>query len=94
MIERQRYETSVADLAGMRDRPDRSGVLEGVSVPVSIIVGELDVVTPVADSEAMADACPHAGLVVLPGIGHLAPMEAPDAVNQALDALWSGTRPD
>lgn len=94
MIERQGYETSVADLAGMRDRPDRSGVLQGISVPVSIIVGELDVVTPVADSEAMAAACPHAGLVVLPGIGHLAPMEAPEAVNQALDALWSGTRPD
>ncbi len=93
MIERQSYESIVADLAGMRDRPDRMSVLSGITVPVSVIVGEHDVVTPRADAEAIVAACPGAELVVIQDAGHLSPVEAPDAINQALAALWarSGT---
>lgn len=89
MIERQSYETTVADLAGMRDRPDRMSVLSGITVPVCVIVGENDVVTPKPEAEAMVAACSGAELVVIPGAGHLSPMEAPAAVNQALAALWA-----
>lgn len=88
MIESQPYETIVADLRGMRDRADRFGVLGEVGVPVSVVVGELDALTPPADAQAMVEVCSGAEMVVVPGVGHMAPMEAPEAVNQALDALW------
>jgi pimeloyl-ACP methyl ester carboxylesterase len=89
MIETQSYEAIVADLAGMRDRPDRSGVLSSIEVPVGIIVGEEDVLTPPSDAEAMAALCETAEVSVVPGAGHMAPMEAPEAVNRALTALWA-----
>jgi pimeloyl-ACP methyl ester carboxylesterase len=89
MIESQSYEAIVADLAGMRDRPDRSGVLASIQAPVGIIVGNEDVLTPPADAAVMADLCPTAELTVVPGAGHMAPMEAPAEVNQALGALWA-----
>lgn len=80
MIERTSYETIVAALAGMRDRPDRSGILERIGVPVSVIVGELDTLTPPAAAELMASRLTHGELHVVPGAGHMSPLEAPDRV--------------
>ena len=40
--------------------------------------------TPVPDAESIADAFARARLVVVPGVGHVAPIEAPIAVNAAL----------
>ncbi len=84
IISRQTAETVQADLAAMRDRPDSTGLLPGISIPTLVVVGERDVLTPPADSEAMAAAIPGARLVTIPGAGHLTPMERPKAVSQAL----------
>ncbi len=89
MIEGQSFETIVADLAGMRDRPDRTAVLGGLPVPVGVIVGEDDILTPPSDAETMVELCSTAELTVVPDAGHMAPMEAPGSVNDALAALWS-----
>jgi 3-oxoadipate enol-lactonase len=84
IISRQKAETVEADLAAMRDRPDSTGFLREISIPTLVVVGERDVLTPPADSEAMAAAIPGARLVTVPGAGHLAPMERPKAVAESL----------
>lgn len=88
MIESVPVESFVADLRGMRDRPDRTGVLAEIDVPIGIVVGQEDLLTPPENSHAMAAA---AGVeaVVLPGVGHMSPMEDPAGVNRAVRSLWA-----
>lgn len=80
-------ETIVSSQMAMRDRPDRTGVLGGVSVPVSVIFGELDVITPPEDGRQIAGACRDAEFVEIKGAGHMACMEKPDEVAAALSRL-------
>ena len=61
----------------MAARPDSTAVLAAAGVPVLIVVGERDAVTPPAAAREMAAAATDAELVVLPGVGHLTPAEAP-----------------
>lgn len=91
MISRQKPETVEADLVAMRERPDSTSFLPEITVPTIVIVGEQDVLTPPADSEAMAGAIPGARLVTVPGAGHLTPMERPRAVAEALGEFFSAT---
>jgi pimeloyl-ACP methyl ester carboxylesterase len=53
-------------------------------VPVLVICGAEDVLTPLAHSEAICDALPHAELVVVPEAGHVALLESSEVVNAAL----------
>ena len=91
MIARQKPETVEADLVAMRERPDSTASLPEITVPTIVIVGSEDVLTPPADSEAMAGAIPGARLVTVPGAGHLTPMERPRAVAEALGEFFSST---
>ena len=52
--------------------------------PTVTVIGELDRMTPAGCGHKLVDAIPGARAVELPGIGHMIPMEAPDAVLQAL----------
>lgn len=88
MIEAMPAESIVAALRGMKRRPDRTAVLSRVSVPVAVIVGEHDVVTPLHEADEMARAA-GAQMVVIADAGHMAPIEDPQAVTAALRALWS-----
>jgi pimeloyl-ACP methyl ester carboxylesterase len=54
---------------------------------VVIICGDRDAITPLEHSKAMAEALPKAELVVVPEAGHIALMESPDIVNEALGRL-------
>ncbi|HYN73671.1 MAG TPA: alpha/beta hydrolase [Nakamurella sp.] len=62
----------------MAGRPDSTAVLAAASVPVLILVGEQDAVTPPAAAHEMAAAARDAELVELPGVGHLTPAEDPE----------------
>lgn len=88
IIGRQKPETIGADLAAMRDRPDSTLFLREIAVPTLVVVGERDVLTPPADSEAMASAISNARLTVIPGAGHLTPMERPKAVAETLGSFF------
>jgi 3-oxoadipate enol-lactonase len=61
--------------------------LEQVSVPVQLIVGADDRLTPPAVSRGMAAALPNAELLVLERAGHLSNIERPAAFNAALRAF-------
>lgn len=71
-------------LLAMRDRPDSRPLLPSISVPVLCIVGAADSLTPPSEMQEMAARIPRAGMVVIPGAGHLTNREAPEAFQQAL----------
>ncbi|MBM3807661.1 MAG: alpha/beta fold hydrolase [Acidimicrobiia bacterium] len=68
----------------MMHRPDSMPLLSRVSVPTLVITGAEDELIPVDESRRMASAIPGATLVIIPGAGHLANLEQPDAFNAAL----------
>lgn len=90
MIESQPVETIVADLRGLRARPDRTSLLPGLRMPVLVVVGEQDAITPPAEAQAMAAAIPGARLAVVPRCGHMTPMEAPGTFAGLLAEFWGG----
>jgi pimeloyl-ACP methyl ester carboxylesterase len=76
-----------AALRAMAARPDSTPLLASIAVPTLILVGAEDGLTPPSDARAMHAAIPGSRLVELPGAGHLANMEAPEAFNAAVDDL-------
>jgi 3-oxoadipate enol-lactonase len=58
--------------------------LAAIRCPVQVIVGDKDVGTPVAMSEAIQRAIPNSELVVIPDASHLSNLEQPTAFNAAL----------
>jgi pimeloyl-ACP methyl ester carboxylesterase len=59
-----------------------------VTVPTLVIAGEKDKLTPPGHARKLAEALPsEVELLEVPGVGHLAPLEDPDAVSRALRAL-------
>lgn len=71
----------------MAARPDSFGTLRGLRVPAAVVVGEEDVLSPPESARAMAEALHDAVLSVVPGCGHLTPLENPDAFTAALVSL-------
>ena len=66
-------------------RPDSRPDLAAIICPTLVLVGDSDQLTPPDRAREMAEAIPHAQLVVVPDSGHLSTLEQPDAVNAALD---------
>jgi 3-oxoadipate enol-lactonase len=68
----------VGALAAMRDRHDSTGLLPTLAgLPTLVVVGEEDVLTPPDAARRMATLIPAARLVVIPGAGHVPPLERP-----------------
>jgi len=67
------------------DKLDALQVLR--DVPTLVLCGDKDRLTPVHNSEAMADALPDAEAVIVPGAGHMVMLERPAVVNAALRRL-------
>ena len=67
--------------------------LRFVAVPTLVIVGTQDILTPVADSEELAELIPGAELSVVPGAAHGLMIEAANAFNdRVLEFLDRATR--
>ncbi len=64
--------------------------LASIKVPLSIVCGINDTLTPPALSREMAELAPHADLRLLPDAGHLSTLEAADACRDALIDLITG----
>lgn len=65
---------------------DLRPVLRRIDVPVTVLLGRRDqlIVNPL--TRAIADHIPGAELIVLPGAGHMLPLERPDEVTAAIRA--------
>jgi pimeloyl-ACP methyl ester carboxylesterase len=61
--------------------------LAALSCPVEFVWGERDTAAPLALATEAASRVAGSRLTVLPGVGHLVPSEAPDALAAALERL-------
>ncbi|MEZ6098913.1 MAG: alpha/beta fold hydrolase [Pirellulaceae bacterium] len=75
---------------GMAQRPDVTSWLPQIDVPTLVLVGQSDVISPVAEMRDIAAAIPRAAFVEIAGAGHMAPLEDPAAVNAAIAAHCAG----
>jgi pimeloyl-ACP methyl ester carboxylesterase len=80
-------EVAAADSLAMRDRIDSTPDLASISVPVLWVHGEQDKIMPIDAARATAERIPGAQFVAIPGAGHIANMENPKAVNDAIAAF-------
>jgi len=76
-----------AQIEALLGRPEQQGLLAQIECPTLVMTGELDTWSPPAQHEAMAARIANSTLVIVPGAGHMLPLEAPEAVNQAI-ARW------
>ncbi len=67
------------------DKAEALPLLAGV--PVLVLAGDRDLITPSAHSEVIAAALPDAELVLVPDAGHLVMLEHPEAVTDRLADL-------
>lgn len=71
-------------LRAMAARPDSTATLPTIKVRTLVVVGAQDAITPPSDAEILAQGIPGARLRVVKDAGHLAPLEQPEAVAEAL----------
>lgn len=72
------------------EQPDLAGRLGDVGVRTLVVAGENDVDDFRLIAEILAAAIPGARLEVIPGCGHVPPMEDPDAFNRVLIGFLRG----
>jgi len=73
-----------AQIAALLGRPEQESLLPQIGCPTLVMTGELDTWSPPARHEGIATAIPNSNLVIVPGAGHMLPLEAPEAVNSAI----------
>jgi pimeloyl-ACP methyl ester carboxylesterase len=66
---------------------DARDVLASIRLPTTVIVGDLDVITPPDQSEALAAGISGAELIILRGCGHMVMLERPADLDDAILAL-------
>ena len=76
-----------AQINALLMRPEQASLLDEITCPTLIMTGRLDTWSPPAQHEAIAARIADSTLVIVEGAGHMLPLEAPDAVNEAI-AAW------
>ena len=80
-----------SDLLSRLDEHDAEGVLAEIDVPVTIVTGDKDLMTPPATAEHIHRLIPRSRLVVIKGGTHYTPVEYPailvDELGRWLDRI-------
>jgi len=84
MMERQKPEGIAAAARGLAAREDMRNLLPTIDVPTLVIVGQHDAISTVDEMRKIADTIPDALWVDVPQAGHLAVVENPTVVNDAI----------
>ena len=74
----------VGTLLAMASRTDTTPALTHFLIPTLICVGEKDIITPVAASEAMHRKIPGSTLAIIPNAAHMSNLENPEVFNERL----------
>jgi pimeloyl-ACP methyl ester carboxylesterase len=69
---------------------DVTAIARSIKTPTLVLQGERDYFANPAGARAWAAAVPGSKLVMVPGVGHLALIENPDAVNAPLAEFFAG----
>ncbi|HZA11457.1 alpha/beta hydrolase [Mycobacterium sp.] len=93
MIHETPVTTLVEFLRALEMHDETAALPTLAKVPVLILCGDHDQLTPLDASEAMAAELPDAERVVVGGAGHLVQLERPDVVNDALMRLVDRAMP-
>lgn len=83
-------EVFIAQSRAMQRRPDQQKTLRRAMLPALILAGSEDRLVPLRRQELVAGLMPFAKLVVIEGASHMAPLEQPQAVTDALEAFLAG----
>jgi pimeloyl-ACP methyl ester carboxylesterase len=78
------------DLSACNNYRDALASAAKVKVPVTVVLGERDQMTPAKSGKQLAAALADARLVVLPGAGHMLTSERPDELLAAVRHLAPG----
>lgn len=73
-----------AALAALGDRPDMTDAMRRVLAPTLLVCGAEDVLTPPECLRSAEEIMPCARLLIVPGAGHMTPLETPEAFNAAV----------
>ena len=84
MAERVGPEAFHRQQMAIMSRPDGRSDFAGYNIPVLVVCGRQDALTPVALHEEMVDLIPSAKLAVIEDSGHLSSMERPQAATALL----------
>jgi pimeloyl-ACP methyl ester carboxylesterase len=84
MAEEAGAEVFVRHQRASMGRADSRPHLAAIRCPTLVLVGDCDAITPVDAAEEIAAGVAGARLVVVPQCGHLAPVERPRALAEAL----------
>ncbi len=68
-------------LQALADRPDSTNDLSSINIPVQILVGEDDQLTPPDLAKSMHGKIPNSHLGIIKDAGHLSPLEQPEQAN-------------
>jgi pimeloyl-ACP methyl ester carboxylesterase len=74
----------------LQRRPDQQKTMRRVKLPALVIAGAADTLVPMRRSEFTAGLMPFGKLQVIADAGHLASLEQPEAVSEALAAFLKG----
>ncbi|MDZ4095905.1 MAG: alpha/beta fold hydrolase [Paracoccaceae bacterium] len=83
-------EVFVAQSRALQRRPDQQKTLRRALVPALILAGAQDTLVPLRRQEFVAELMPYGKFQVIDQAGHLAPLEQPEAVTEALEAFLKG----
>jgi pimeloyl-ACP methyl ester carboxylesterase len=87
VVDRHRWrELPEGGMQRLLERPQRAGDLARVAASVLVLVGDGDLLFHRACARSIVAATPSASLRVLPGTGHLAPLEEPAAAAAVIEA--------
>lgn len=92
MMHRQNPATVIAAQKAMAARADHTQTLAAVKVPLLVLVGAEDVITPPSVAMGMHTRVPHSMLVQIAGAGHMTTLEAPERVTGAMETFLATVR--
>jgi pimeloyl-ACP methyl ester carboxylesterase len=72
---------------------DLRHVLEGITVPTLVVVGDRDLVTPKNSAQALRSALPNGRAVVITRAGHVSMMEQHERFNEVLEGFLAEVLP-
>lgn len=80
---------AIGALRALRDRPDSVPTLSKIDVPVLLVCGDQDPISPPQEMEGLAREIKGSTFVKIESAAHLSNVEQPEAFNEAV-LTWLG----
>jgi pimeloyl-ACP methyl ester carboxylesterase len=74
----------------LQRRPDQQKTMRKVKLPALVIAGRQDPIVPLRRQEFTATLMPYGQFTIIEDAGHMAPLEQPEAVSDAIETFLKG----